>query len=130
MGLTTAELAAAKAKYPGAPVLMHPECRPEVRAMADYVGSTTGIIQYAEKSDAGDFIIATEEGVLYELECRCPGKKFHLAARHLLCPNMKKTTLEKVRDALKTLEPRVVVPQDIREKSVAALEKMLEITGK
>ena len=130
MGLTKEELAAAKAKYPGAPVLMHPECRPEVREMADYVGSTTGIIKYAEKSDASDFIIATEEGVLYELECRCPGKHFHLAARHLLCPNMKKTTLEKVRDALKTLEPRVVVPQDIREKSVAALEKMLEITGK
>ena len=109
---------------------MHPECRPQLRAMADYVGSTTGIVKYAEKSDAQDFIIATEEGVMYELETRCPGKKFHLASRHMLCPNMKKTTLEKVRDALQTLEPRVAVPQDIREKSVAALEKMLAITGK
>ena len=130
MGLTEAQLAEAKAKYPAAPVLMHPECRPQLRAMADYVGSTTGIVKYAEKSDAQDFIIATEEGVMYELETRCPGKKFHLASRHMLCPNMKKTTLEKVRDALQTLEPRVAVPQDIREKSVAALEKMLAITGK
>ena len=127
MGLTVKEVEAAKAKYPGAPVLMHPECRREVRALADYVGSTSGILKYAKESDAHDFIIATEQGVLYELECENPGKKFHLAARHLLCPNMKKTTLEKVRDSLKTLEPRVVVPQDIREKAVTALERMLAV---
>ena len=127
MGLTEAEIAAARAAYPGAPVLMHPECRPPVRALADYVGSTTGIVKYAMESEAEDFIIATEEGVLYELAERCPGKKFHLASRHLLCVNMKKTTLEKVRDALKTLEPRVVVPEEIREKAVTALTRMLHI---
>ena len=127
MGLTEAEIAAARAAYPGAPVLMHPECRPPVRALADYVGSTTGIVKYAMESEAEDFIIATEEGVLYELAERCPGKRFHLASRHLLCVNMKKTTLEKVRDALKTLEPRVVVPEKIREKAVTALTRMLHI---
>ncbi len=129
-GLREEELAEAKAKYPQAPVLMHPECRPALRRMADYVGSTTGIVKYAEQSDAEDFIIATEEGVLYELSERCPGKRFHLASRRLLCVNMKKTTLEKVRDALETLEPRVVVPKEIREKAVTALERMLAIQGK
>ena len=68
--------------------------------------------------------------MLYELTERCPGKKFYMASRRMLCVNMKKTSLEKVRDALKTLEPRVVVPQEIREKSIAALQRMLEITGK
>ncbi|MBE6074269.1 MAG: quinolinate synthase NadA [Selenomonas ruminantium] len=127
--LTVNDIRLAKIKYKQALVLMHPECRAEVRKLADYVGSTSGIIQYAEKSDASEFIIATEQGVLYELLERCPGKKFHLASRHLLCPNMKKTTLAKVRDALANMEPRVVVPPEIRERSAAALTKMLSIKG-
>ncbi|SDO79016.1 quinolinate synthase NadA [Selenomonas ruminantium] len=127
--LTVAEIQAAKEKYPQALVLMHPECRAELCALADYVGSTSGIIKFAEESEAEEFIIATEEGVMYELTERCPQKKFHLASRRLLCVNMKKTTLEKVRDALLTMEPQVVVPEDIRLKSVAALERMLAIKG-
>ncbi len=124
------EVEAAKAAHPEALVLMHPECRAEVRALADYVGSTTGIIKYAEQSPAQEFIIATEQGVMYELTERCPDKHFYMASRRLLCVNMKKTNLEKVRDALKTLEPRVVVPTEIREKATAALTRMLEIAGK
>lgn len=127
--LTVNDIRLARIKYPQALVLMHPECRPEVRELADYVGSTSGIINYAAKSEATEFIIATEEGVLYELTERCPHKKFHLASRHLLCPNMKKTTLAKVRDALANMEPRVVVPPEIRERSAAALTKMLAIKG-
>ena len=127
--LTVNDIRLARIKYPQALVLMHPECRPEVRELADYIGSTSGIINYAAKSEATEFIIATEEGVLYELTERCPHKKFHLASRHLLCPNMKKTTLAKVRDALATMEPRVVVPPEIRERSAAALTKMLAIKG-
>ncbi|TYZ29854.1 quinolinate synthase NadA [Selenomonas caprae] len=127
--LTVNDIRLARIKYPQALVLMHPECRPEVRELADYIGSTSGIINYAAKSEATEFIIATEEGVLYELTERCPGKEFHLASRHLLCPNMKKTTLVKVRDALATMEPRVVVPPEIRERSAAALTKMLSIKG-
>ena len=127
--LTVNDIRLARIKYPQALVLMHPECRPEVRELADYIGSTSGIINYAAKSEATEFIIATEEGVLYELTERCPHKKFHLASRHLLCPNMKKTTLAKVRDALATMEPRVVVPPEIRERSAAALTKMLSIKG-
>lgn len=127
--LSIEDVQQAKKEHPNAPVLMHPECRQEVCALADYVGSTMGIIHYAEQSDAKEFIIATEMGVMYQLETRCPDKKFYLASGELLCPNMKKTTLEKVKSALETLEPRVVVPDDIREKSIAALEKMLAITG-
>lgn len=127
--LTVNDIRLARIKYPQALVLMHPECRPEVRELADYIGSTSGIINYAAKSEATEFIIATEEGVLYELTERCPHKKFHLASRHLLCPNMKKTTLAKVRDALANMEPRVVVPPEIRERSAAALTKMLAIKG-
>ena len=124
------EIEAAKAAHPGALVLMHPECRKELRDLADYVGSTTGIIKYAVESPAQEFIIATEQGVMYELTERCPEKKFYMASRRMLCVNMKKTNLEKVRDALKTLEPRVIVPPEIREKATAALQRMLQITGK
>lgn len=128
--LTVKDIRAAKAAHPGALVLMHPECQPAVRAEADYVGSTMGIIRYAQQSQADSFIIATEQGVLYELTERCLQKHFYLASRQMLCVNMKKTTLEKVRTALMTLEPRVIVPAEIRDKAREALQKMLEITGR
>ena len=105
---------------------MHPECRPQVRALADYVGSTTGIVKYAEQSDCQEFIIATECGVLTQLAWKCPHKKFYMAG-DMLCPNMKKTTLEKVKQALETLEPRVVVPEPTAEKARVALERMLAV---
>ena len=124
------DIRAAKETHPGALVLMHPECQPAVRAEADYVGSTMGIIRYAQQSPADSFIIATEQGVLYELTERCPQKHFYMASRQMLCVNMKKTTLEKVRTALTTLEPRVIVPVEIRDKAREALQKMLEITGR
>lgn len=124
--LTVEEVEAAKKAHPDALVLMHPECRPQVRALADYVGSTAGIVKYAEQSDHDEFIIATECGVLTQLAWKCPHKKFYMAG-DLLCPNMKKTTLEKVKHALETLEPRVVVPEPIAEKARVALERMLEV---
>lgn len=124
--LTVEEVEAAKKAHPDALVLMHPECRPQVRALADYVGSTTGIVKYAEQSDHEEFIIATECGVLTQLAWKCPHKKFYMAG-DMLCPNMKKTTLEKVKRALETLEPRVVVPEPIAAKARVALERMLEV---
>jgi quinolinate synthase len=127
--LTVEELQAAKAEHPGAKVLMHPECRPEVRALADYVGSTMGIIHYAEDSTDQEFIIATECGVFAPLEQRCPGKKFYPAGRLMLCPNMKMITLDMVKQSLETLEPRMVVPEDIRNKARQSLERMLAISG-
>ena len=128
--LTADDIKKAKSAHPDAKVLMHPECRPEVRSLADYVGSTSGIIKFAETSSANEFIIATENGVMYELTERCPQKHFYMASPHLICINMKKTSLEKVRDALVSLEPRIVVPTELRQKAVSELEKMLAITEK
>ncbi len=125
--LTVTEILDAKRKHPEALVLMHPECPAEVRALADYIGSTAGIIEYASQSLAAEFIVVTECGVLYQLERCCSGKKFYMASAKLFCSNMKKTTLRKVRDALQTLEPKVVVPEEIRCKAEIGLRKMLEI---
>ena len=119
--------ARAKAEHPDALLVVHPECPPEVVEMADAVLSTSGIYSYCGKSDAKEFIIGTEMGILYRLRKENPGKVFHLASRALICPNMKLTTLEDVRDSLETLSPRVSVPAEIREGALAALEAMLAV---
>jgi len=119
--------ARAKAEHPDALLVVHPECPPEVVEMADAVLSTSGIYSYCGKSDAKEFIIGTEMGILYRLRKENPGKIFHLASRALICPNMKLTTLEDVRDSLETLSPRVSVPAEIREGALAALEAMLAV---
>ncbi|NLM21837.1 MAG: quinolinate synthase NadA [Peptococcaceae bacterium] len=113
--------------HPDAKVLVHPECREEVWQEADYVGSTSGIIKYAENSSAKKFIIGTECGILHQLRKRCPDKEFYLIAKQMMCPNMKKNSLQKVRDSLLTLSPCITVAQEVREKAIAALEKMLTV---
>lgn len=126
-GLFVEEVEDMKIEHPEALVLAHPECPADVLVKADYVGSTTGIIRYAKASLQQEFIIATEGGVFYQLEKQCPNKKFYLASQSMHCPNMKYTTLEKIKVALENLEPRVVVPKDIREKAVSSLTKMFDI---
>jgi quinolinate synthase len=116
-------------EYPNAEVLVHPECREEVWQEADYVGSTAGIIKYAENSAGQEFIIGTECGILHELQKKCPDKKFYLLSDQAICPNMKKSSLQKVRDCLVNLSPRVTVSQEIREKAIGALERMLAVTS-
>ncbi len=125
--VTAADAARAREAHPDALLVVHPECRPEVVAMADAVLSTSGMYGFCRKSAAGEFIVGTEMGILYRLRKENPGKKFHLASRALICPNMKLTTLEDVRDSLATLSPVVAVPRDIREKANAALEAMLRV---
>jgi len=125
--VTVADAARAREAHPDALLVVHPECRPEVVAMADAVLSTSGMYGYCRKSAAKEFIVGTEMGILYRLRKENPGKKFHLASRALICPNMKLTTLEDVRDSLETLSPVVTVPPDIREKANAALEAMLRV---
>ncbi|AEF93060.1 Quinolinate synthase A [Desulfotomaculum nigrificans CO-1-SRB] len=125
--VTPEEVARAKEEHPEALVLIHPECRPEVTAMADYVSSTTGLIRFAKESDAKEFIVGTESGILHQLYKQCPGKEFYLATRRLVCPNMKATNLEKVRQALATMQPQITVAPDIREKALACLERMLAV---
>ncbi|NLJ77460.1 MAG: quinolinate synthase NadA [Peptococcaceae bacterium] len=117
----------AKEKHPEALLMVHPECRPEVVAEADKVASTAGMINFACESEADEFIVATEKGILHPLKKRCPDKHFYMASERLVCTDMKKITLDKVYQALLTLEPRVKVPMEIRERALGCLERMLEI---
>ena len=125
--LTAGDVLQAKAEHPEALVMVHPECRPEVTALADKVSSTAGMINFAAVSDAREFIVGTENGILHPLKKRCPDKQFYLASEKLMCPNMKKTTLDKVYQALITLEPRVEVPAEIRERAIVCLDRMMAI---
>ncbi len=99
-GVNTDEVKAAKAAYPNALLLVHPECIPEVAKMADYVGSTSGIMDFAVKSDCKEFIIGTEISIAEHLQYMCPDKKFHILSQKLICPSMKVTTLADVYNCL------------------------------
>lgn len=117
----------AKAEHPNALVMVHPESKPEVVEMADAVFSTSGMIKFAKESQNQEFIVGTEKGILHQLAQKCPGKTFYMATERLLCPNMKSTTLEKVKWALEDLKPRITVEEDIRQRAIDTLEKMLAI---
>ena len=116
-----------KAMKPDAPVLVHPECRPEVVAEADYVGSTSGIIKYASESDAKEFIVATELGVMHELQKRNPDKKFYPAGPMQICPNMKKFTMEKLLHVLQFEDSEIPLPDDLMRDAKAPMEEMLRL---
>ena len=124
-------LAEAKAQYPDAKVVAHPECPEAVLAMADFIGSTSALIEWCGASDAQEFIVMTESGVNYSLERVAPGKKFHFVANENCncseCPYMKMNTLEKLRDCLRNLEPRVELPEDIMRRALLPLERMLAV---
>ena len=125
--LTVAAVLRAREAHPDALLVVHPECPPKVVEMADAVLSTSGMYSYCRRSEAKEFLVGTEMGILYRLRKENPGKKFHLASRALICPNMKLTTLEDVRDSLASLSPVVTVPPVIREKALSALEAMLRV---
>lgn len=113
--------------HPEAKVLVHPECTKEVVDMGDYVGSTSGIIEFATKSQDKSFIICTEHGILYELEQKNPEKQFYFTEQIPVCVNMKKITLEKMEEALKTMENKIEMSEELRCKAEKALKKMHEI---
>ena len=98
--ITVKEVLAAKEEHPDALFLVHPECTPKVVELADYVGSTTGIMDYAKKSDKKEFIIGTENSIVEHLQYDCPGKKFYPVSRDLVCHNMKLTTLPDIYNTL------------------------------
>jgi quinolinate synthase len=125
--LTVAAAAKAREAHPDALLVVHPECLPEVVEMADAVLSTAGMYGYCRRSPAKEFIIGTEMGILYRLRKENPGKRFHIASRTLICPNMKLTTLEDVRDSLSSMSPEIRVPEEIRGKAKAALDAMLAV---
>lgn len=118
------EIEKLKEEYPDAEVLVHPECRKEIRDMADYTGSTSGIIKYATNSNCKEFIVPTEEGILYELEKQNPDKKFMIPGGSVRCADMKKTTLENLYTTLLNGENEVVVDEQIREKALKSLLNM------
>ncbi len=126
--ITPDDIHKVKTLYPDAPVLMHPECEPEVLALADYIGSTSGIIEYACASEDDTFIIATESGVLHELHKRNPDKTFIPAAEDFTCYDMKKITLENIYSSLLNIKNNVTVDDNIRNASLKPLSKMLELS--
>ena len=125
--ITVETVRQAKAKYPQAEFLAHPECTEEILAEADFIGSTSDIIGYAEKSSKKEFLIGTEDGVFAELMKKCPEKSFYSVMQGQRCADMKKVTLEKVRDCLKEEKYEVEITEDTREKAQKALDKMLEL---
>jgi len=116
-----------KKHYPDAEILIHPECKPELVELADFVGSTKQIIDHAAQSDRKEFIIGTEMGVLYKLKKDNPDKKFYLMSQGLICTNMKKTTLNSVYEALRDMKYEVKLDEEIRIKAKRALDRMLEV---
>jgi quinolinate synthase len=114
-------------KHPDAEVLLHPECPADLIELADKVLSTSGMLDYVKKSKCTSFIIGTEMGLIYSLKKQNPGKNFYIASESLICPNMKRTTLESVARSLEENIHIIKVPEDIRIKAKRALDRMLEI---
>lgn len=117
----------AKEVHPEALILTHPECTEDVVEISDFVGSTSEIIDFATSSDAKEFLICTEMGVFYELGQKNPEKKFYAVGHRQFCPNMKRISLEGVKEALENLSPEVEMDEKMRLKANAPLEKMLEL---
>lgn len=125
------KLTAARLEHPTALVVAHPECPPDVLAMADYIGSTSALIDFCVKSDANEFIVMTESGVSHSLHKLAPHKSFYFVPNDNCncseCPYMKRNTLEKLRDALDALEPRVEIDPVLMERARRPIERMLAL---
>ena len=116
-----------KEDYPQARVVVHPECRPEVIALADEVLSTGGMCRYARRDDVSQMIVGTEIGIIYRLRKENPGKKFVPLSEQAICANMKLITLEKIFQSLEEMAPEVKVPEPVRLKAKTAVDRMLEV---
>ena len=117
----------AKEEHPNAKFLVHPECIYELLEMADYIGSTSGIIDFVSKDDGNEYIIGTEIGVFYELKKQNPEKIFYTVGKEFVCKDMKYISLEKIRDVLVNETNQMNVTEETREKALKPLEKMLEL---
>jgi quinolinate synthase len=124
-------LSKARFDHPEALVAAHPECPADVLAMADFIGSTSALIDWCATQEAPEFIVMTESGVRHSLEKRAPGKVFHFIPNENCncseCPYMKRNSLEKLRDALRNLAPRVELSADLMERSRRPIERMLAV---
>lgn len=131
--MTAEDVKRAKAEHPDALFLVHPECKPEVTEMADYAGSTSGIIAFAKKSDAKEFIIGTELSIAEHLKYECPDKKFYPLSKKLICPDMKLTTLPDVYNALIGIRDggafEIEMDDEQIAKSVKCINEMIRLGG-
>jgi quinolinate synthase len=125
--LLVTDVERALAEHPDALFMAHPECPPEILALAHHICSTSGMYDYARTSPAETFIVGTEAGILWRLRRENPGKEFILPTSRLICPNMKLTSLEDVLKCLQTMGPQITVPADIRERAKVTLDRMLAV---
>lgn len=124
------DVVAAKNLHPHALVLVHPECRPEVVELADFVGSTKGIMDFAKSSPDREFIIGTENSIVQHLQFACPQKRFYALSKNLICPNMKLTTLPDVYNCLTGCGgEEISIDESTRAAAVRCVEKMIELGG-
>ena len=131
--LTVAEVKKARAEHPDALFLVHPECVPEVTALADYAGSTSGIMDYAKKSDAKEFIIGTETSISEHLQYECPDKKFYPVTKNIVCRNMKLTTLPDVYNTLRGMDSgeafEILMSDELIASARKCIDEMIRLGG-
>ena len=130
--MTVEDVKAAKESHPEAKFMVHPECPAEVVEMADFVGSTKAIIDYAASLESGEFIVGTEKGVLHPLSCdkNAGNKIYHILSEQLVCEDMKITTLESVYRCLETETYDMTLDKEVIEKAAKALNEMLRLAEK
>ena len=126
--LTPGDVKTAREKHPEAVFIAHPECRPEVLALADAVESTSGMLRFVRESNHRSFIVGTETGLLYPMKKNNPDKDFFPASDKMVCPNMKRIRLEDVENSLTEMTGEVKVPEDIRRPALKAVQKMLDLS--
>jgi quinolinate synthase len=126
--LTDTMVKQAKAKHPEAVFMAHPECRPEVLALADVIVSTSGMLRHAGSSDAQTFLVGTENGLIYPLQQANPDKTFYPLSEAMLCPDMKKITIEDVFKCLESMQGQVSVPEDVRRPALQAVQRMVDLS--
>ncbi|MEN6373633.1 MAG: quinolinate synthase NadA [Smithella sp.] len=126
-GILPEHILRAKQQHPQAKVIVHPECSPELTALADIVTSTEGMCRYVKESAESEFIIGTEIGIIYRMQKENPGKNFYPASDKAICPNMKRINLEKVLWSLTDMVHEITVPQDVMDKARLSIERMLQI---
>lgn len=125
--LSAQDVHQAKKDHPEALFIAHPECPPEVLALADSIQSTSGMIKFAGESDQDSFILGTETGLLYPISKAYPEKKFYPASEKMYCTDMKKINLENLADSLENLTGEIKVPEDIRKAALGAVQKMINL---
>lgn len=125
--VTEEEALTAKKQHPGALLLVHPECVPAVAKHADYIGSTSGIVSFAKKSEANKFIIGTEISIAEHLQFECPEKEFYTLSKRLICPDMKRTTLMDVYKTLQGGGLEINMSEEVIKKASVCIERMLEL---